>query len=105
MRKLIFFISFLISAGQAYSQDTLQQKLNKARQALHNVADASKKITPPRKIRQDLKTVDKQIAPVKSNLNKKTTGTKTLTGYSALLKASEAKLAAYRKALQRSGVG
>lgn len=102
--KFLFtFILFFLSLYFAFGQDTLQQKLVKAKEALNKVGVASKKIAPPAKVRQDLKTVNRQIAPVRADLSKpKNIGTDTLKNYSNVLKRSQATLSAYKKSLQRS---
>ena len=101
---LSFFLCMSISFG-VFAQDTLQQKLNKAHAALNKVNAAARRVTPPQKIRRDLKTVDKQLLPVRTGLSqpKKSIPGKQLSDYSEVLKRAQAKLVAYRKSLQRSG--
>lgn len=96
---LILFIC-CISFG-LHAQDTLRQKFNKAKTALEKVNAASKKAAAPNKLRQDLKLINRQVAPVKSKLAK-TSDKKTLTDYDSVLKRSQTKLSGYKKTLQRS---
>jgi len=106
IRKALFLIFVsLLTVNYALAQDTLKQKLNKAQSALNKVSAASKRITPPQKVRQDLKSLNKQLTPIRSDLNqpKKKLPDKTLTYYTLQLKKAQAKLAAYRKSLLRSG--
>jgi small-conductance mechanosensitive channel len=103
--KLLFILTIsLFSVRYASAQDTLQQKLVKAHSALNKVNAAAKKITPPGRVRQDIKNVNRQVAPVRAQLSKpgKTIPADTLKDYTNILKRSQAKLSAYRKSLQRS---
>lgn len=105
LNKLLFVVIIcLCSASIAFAQDTLQQKLVKARSALSKVNAASKKLAPPKQIRQDLKTVNQQLGPVKTRLSqkKRAISSDTLNAYSDVLKRSQSKLSAYRKNLARS---
>jgi potassium efflux system protein len=82
----------------------LQVKLGKARSALYRVYVAGRKLSQPKKVRQDLDEVKKQISPIREELKdpKKPIDSKTLSGYNILLKRSQDKLGAYRKELNRS---
>lgn len=95
----------LFFTGLAEGQDTLKDKLDKAHAALNKLNASSRKITPPQKIRKDLQIVNKQIGPVRTDVNqpKKGVAVGKLNDYAALLKKAQAKLAAYRKQLQRTG--
>lgn len=104
-KTLLIYCLSVLFACPTYGQDTLQQKLNRAHAALNKVQGNSKKITAPGKIRQELNTVNKQLAPVGTDLGqtKKTITNEKINDDSELLKKAQAKLAAYRKMLQRSG--
>jgi small-conductance mechanosensitive channel len=104
-KALLLFIISIAVCGTSSAQDTLKQKLQKAHTALDKVNAASKKILPPKKVRQDLKAVDKQLGPLRNKLAKpkEPVSNQTLNKYAQQLKIAQAKLAAYRKALQRSG--
>jgi len=103
----VLFLSIFLFTVQAQAQDSLRQKLVKAQSALEKVNAASKKLAPPKKIRQDLKAVDRQVEPLKTALEKKgkKIDNKTLDSYSGLINKSQARLSSYRKALQHSSTG
>jgi len=84
--------------------DTLRLKLVKAREALTRINASSKKVSEPRQVRLDISEVKKQLAPIRAELQdtKKPVDNRRLAGFRILLKRSQDKLGAYRKALSRS---
>lgn len=106
MSKQLYKILFILLCFglRAAGQDTLQQKLSKAHAAISKVNVATKRLAPPKRVRQDIKNLSKQVAPLKSRLSqaKRPIGTDTLQNYTTVLKRSQAKLSSYRKSLVRS---
>ncbi|MEO3407593.1 mechanosensitive ion channel domain-containing protein [Mucilaginibacter sp. CAU 1740] len=97
--KILFILCCCCLAAQA--QDTLRQKLNKAKSALDKVNATAKKAAAPARVRKDLKTIHQQVAPLTGKV-KVTSDKQTLGKYADTLKKNAGKLSAYKKSLQRS---
>lgn len=97
--KILFILCCCCLAAQA--QDTLRQKLNKAKTALDRVNATAKKAAAPARVRKDLKTIRQQVAPLTGKV-KVTSDKQTLGRYADTLKKNAGKLSAYKKSLQRS---
>lgn len=97
--KILFILCCCCLAAQA--QDTLRQKLNKAKSALDKVNATAKKAAAPARVRKDLKTIRQQVAPLTGKV-KVTIDKQTLGKYADTLKKNAGKLSAYKKSLQRS---
>lgn len=107
MDKVIFFLCLsLLFTSSARAQDSVQARMNKAHAALEKVRVASKNIGPPEKIRKDLSSLNKELPTVRADLAipKKSAADQKLNQDSELLKKAHAKLGAFRKMLQRSGI-
>lgn len=97
--KILFILCCCCLAAQA--QDTLRQKLNKAKSALDKVNATAKKAAAPARVRKDLRTIHQQVAPLQGKV-KVTNDKQTLGKYADTLKKNAGKLSAYKKSLQRS---
>lgn len=97
-------VVFCLLATHSIAQDTLQQKLSKAHAAISKVNVATRRLAPPKRVRQDIENLSKQVAPLKTRLNqaRRLISTDTLQNYATVLKRSQAKLSSYRKSLVRS---
>ena len=101
MRFLKILVILLLSCLAAQAQDTLRQKLNKAKFTLDKVNATAKKAAAPARVRKDLKTINQQVAPLQGKV-KVTINKQLLAKYADTLKKNAGKLSAYKKNLQRS---
>lgn len=101
MRFLKILLILCCCCSVAAAQDTLRQKLNKAKSALDKVNATAKKAAAPARVRKDLRSIHQQVAPLPGKV-KVTSDKKMLAKYADTLKRNSGKLSAYKKNLQRS---